>query len=98
MRYPNRMKDKFFTNGQRVTSQKGDVLTYYYKSGPIKAKGKSIANVMQGKWIFNREDSQLCQVGHFKDGLKHGEWIRYDEHGEVEYHERFVLGKIVKRK
>jgi len=92
------MKESFFKNGQRVSSQKGDGLTYFYKSGPIKAKGKFVDDLMQGRWIFNREDGSLAQVGHFKDNLKHGEWIRYDKHGEVDYHERFVQGKIVKRK
>jgi antitoxin component YwqK of YwqJK toxin-antitoxin module len=91
------MKESFFKNGQKATSQKGDVLTYFYKSGPVKAKGKFVDDLMQGKWVFNREDGSLWQIGHFKDNLKHGEWIRYDKTGKVEYRERFVLGKIVKR-
>jgi antitoxin component YwqK of YwqJK toxin-antitoxin module len=91
------MKESFFKNGQKATSQKGDGLTYFYKSGPIKAKGKFVGGLMQGKWVFKREDGSLWQIGHFKDNLKHGEWIRYDKTGEIEYRERFVLGKIVKR-
>ncbi len=92
------MKDSFFKNGQRATEQKGDVLTYFYKSGPVKAKGKYIDDMMQGKWVFNHEDGSLWQIGHFKDNQKHGEWIRYDKKGKPEYHEHFVEGKIVKRK
>lgn len=91
------MKESFFKNGQKATSQKGDVLTYFYKSGPVKAKGKFVDDLMQGKWVFNREDGSLWQIGHFKDNLKHGEWIRYDKTGKVEYRERFVQGKNVKR-
>ena len=92
------MKDTFFKNGQKATLQKGDVLTYFYKSGPVKAKGKYVDDMMQGKWIFNHEDGSLWQIGHFKDNRKHGEWIRYGKAGKIEYHEHFVLGKIVKRK
>jgi antitoxin component YwqK of YwqJK toxin-antitoxin module len=92
------MKESFYKNGQKATSQKGNVLTYFYKSGPVKAKGKFVDDLMQGKWVFNREDGSLWQIGYFKDGLKHGEWIRYGRKGEVEYHERFVQGKIVKKK
>ena len=84
-----------YKNGQKISEQKGDWLTYFFKTGTIKAKGKSIDGVMQGKWVFNRESGQLWQIGNFKNNKKHGEFIRYDREGEKEYHARFKDGKLV---
>src|SRR5687767_8357150 len=44
-----------YKNGQLISEQKGNVLTYYFKTGLVKAKGKSVEGSMEGKWIFNRE-------------------------------------------
>ena len=88
---------KVYKNGQAVFEQKGNVLTYYFKTGEIKAKGKSINSMMEGKWVFNRESGELWQIGNFKRNQKHGEWIRYDRKGKVEYQETFVDGKLVKK-
>ncbi len=86
-----------YKNGQKISEQKGDTLTYFYKNGKVKAKGKSIKEIMQGKWIFYRETGQLWQIGHFKDNKKHGNFIRYDRDDKEEYNENFEDGKIVKK-
>ena len=44
-----------YANGQKVFEQEGDILTYFYKNGKIKARGISINGKMQGEWIFYRE-------------------------------------------
>ena len=76
--------------------QQGDVLTYYYKSGKIKAQGQSVGGMMQGEWRFYRENGQLCQIGNFKDNQKHGAWVRFDKANAVEYSETFSSGKLVR--
>ncbi|MCL2289443.1 MAG: hypothetical protein FWC34_01875 [Bacteroidetes bacterium] len=86
-----------YTNGQKIFEQKGDVLTYFYKDGKIKAQGIFINNAMQGKWIFYRESGQLWQIGNFKDNKKHGSFVRYDREDQIEYDETFDNGKIVKK-
>ena len=92
------MQDKsHYTNGQKIFEQKGDVLTYFYKTGKVKAQGISINGSMQGEWIFYRESGQLWQVGNFKDNKKHGSFIRHDKKDQVEYEEMFDNGKIVKK-
>ena len=50
------MKNKggTYKNGQLISEQKGKTLTYYFQTGEIKAKGKSIDGVMEGKWICIR--------------------------------------------
>ncbi len=91
------MDKKQYANGQKTYEQRGDVLTYYLKDGKVKAEGISINGVMQGEWKFYRETGQLWQVGNFKDGQKHGSWIRYNKNDKLEYQEKFDKGKIVKK-
>ena len=89
---------KVYANGQIAYVQEGDNLTYFYKSGKIKARGISIDGIMQEEWRFYRETGQLWQIGNFKDNQKHGSWIRYDKEDQIEYDENFENGKIIKRK
>ena len=92
------MQDKsHYTNGQKIHEQIGDVLTYFYKNGQLKARGISINGTMQGEWVFWRETGQLWQIGNFKDNLKHGSFIRYDKNDQIEYDESFDNGKIIKK-
>ena len=86
------MKNKSYSNGQKTFELLGDQLTYYFKNGKVKAKGRSVNEVMEGEWIFYRETGQLWQVGNFKGGQKHGPWIRYDKQAVLEYEEVFDQG------
>lgn len=92
------MNKKQYANGQKTYEQKGDILTYFFKDGKVKAKGHSVNGVMQGEWKFYRETGQLWQVGNFKEGQKHGSWVRYDKKDKLEYQETFVNGNLVKSK
>lgn len=97
MRYNKKMKNSGkYSNGQIISEQKGDVLTYYHIDGKIKAQGKYVDGMMQGKWIFNKKEGYLWNVGHFKDSKKHGKWIRYKSDGSIEKEESFEDGKKVK--
>lgn len=91
------MKDQYYANGQKVFEQKGNIRTYFFKTGEMRAKGKFIDGKMEGKWIFNRNSGQLWQTAHFLHNEKHGEWIRYDKKGSVEYHAEFDKGKLIKK-
>ena len=91
------MKDQYYANGQKVFEQKGNIRTYFFKTGDLRAKGKFIEGNMEGKWIFNRNSGELWQIGHFLQNEKHGEWIRYDKKGAVEYHAEFDKGKLIKK-
>lgn len=85
-----------YSNGQVVSEQKGDVLTYYHINGGIKAQGKYIDGMFQGKWIFHKKEGYLWNIGHFKDNKKHGKWTRYKSDGSIEKEEPFSNGKKVK--
>jgi len=91
------MKNQYYANGQKVFEQKGNIRTYFFKTGTMRAKGKFVDGSMEGKWIFNRNTGDLWQIGHFLQNEKHGEWIRYDKKGTVEYHAEFVGGKLIKK-
>lgn len=89
---------KLYSNGQPIFKMEGDIRTYYYKSGKVKAEGKFINNMMEGEWIFYRETGQLWQTGNFMKNKKHGEWIRYDKNDRIEYHETFENDRIIPKK
>ena len=85
-----------YSNGQIVSEQKGATLTYYHINGKIKAQGNYIDGLFQGKWIFNKKEGYLWNVGHFKDNKKHGTWTRYKSDGTIEKEDVFNNGKKVK--
>jgi antitoxin component YwqK of YwqJK toxin-antitoxin module len=89
---------KTYANGQPVKSQEGEQLTYYFKTGIIKAKGLFIEGQMEGEWKFYRESGQLWQIGNFKNGIKNGSWLRYDKLGVLEYDKEFENGSIRKHR
>lgn len=86
-----------YSNGQAVTQQKGETLTYYFENGEIKAQGKYIDGNMQGKWIFNKKEGYLWQIGYFDDnGKQHGSWTVFNKDGSVQKEKHFEHGKQVK--
>ncbi|KAF0227646.1 MAG: hypothetical protein FD133_1035 [Erysipelotrichaceae bacterium] len=87
-----------YKNGQVIHITENAIMTYFYKDGSLKAKGPVNNQIMEGEWFFYRENGQISQIGHFKNGLKHGSWIRYDKEMNIEYDETFVEHKIVKKK
>lgn len=89
--------DKTYSNGQKVSELKGDILTYYFENGEIKARGTVANGVMQGEWIFNKKEGYLWQVGHFDDkGKQHGSWILHNKDGSMQKEKHFNHGKLLK--
>jgi antitoxin component YwqK of YwqJK toxin-antitoxin module len=90
-------KNNYYKNGQKISVQTGEILTYYYKSGKMKAQGKCINENFEGKWIFYNEDGTIRQEGNFKENNKDGDWKRYNKKGEIEYYVEFKDGKQIKK-
>lgn len=88
---------KTYANGQPVCVLAGTTLTFFYKSGQLKAEGPHVDGMMEGTWKFYRADGMLWEIGNFKNEQKHGRWTRYDREGVVEYDEEFLEGKQVKK-
>lgn len=97
-RGPSMEREKTFANGQAVSSQRGDILTYYYKTGIVKATGTVLKDqVMDGKWLFYSENGLLTEVGYYKKGKKHGVFLHYDKLGQLVYEVEFSEGKEVRK-
>lgn len=86
-----------YKNGQIIRELNENRMTYYYKSGAKKAEGDFFNGKMQGEWSFYNENGVLLQIGHLKDDIKDGSWVRLNQHGEIEYNEVFQMGKKVKK-
>ena len=86
-----------YVNGQKSYEVKGDILTFYYKDGSVRAEGGYENGKMQGKWTFFRATGQLWEIGHMKDDIKEGSWVRYDRNDNVELDEFYKNGKKVKK-
>jgi antitoxin component YwqK of YwqJK toxin-antitoxin module len=55
----------------------------YYKDGSVKGKGHVVDGQMDGYWEWFRNDGTRLRSGHFKNGEQAGEWITYDQQGDV---------------
>ena len=86
---------KFYDNGQKMHELSGDILTFFYRDGKIKAEGLFVDKLMEGEWKFYRETGQLWQVGNFTNGKRNGYFIRYDIHDNIQYEEDFENGIII---
>jgi len=86
---------KNYANGQKVCELTGDRLTFFFKTGVVKAEGSFINDSMEGEWKFYRETGKLCQVGNFRNGKKDGLWVRYDRNNKIEYQETFRDNKKI---
>ena len=90
-------KNGFYNNNQKISELNNDILTFFYKSGAKKAEGKCIDEKFEGKWLFYSEDWKIIQKGNSRNNEKNGEWKRYNKNGELEFHEKFIEGKKVKK-
>jgi antitoxin component YwqK of YwqJK toxin-antitoxin module len=56
----------------------------YHANGKTRfAKGKVVDDQPDGYWEWYRPDGTLKRSGHFDKGKPVGEWITYDQAGEV---------------
>ena len=91
-------REKTYANGQPISSQRGNVLTHYFKTGMVKSAGPVVGNeVMDGTWTFYTDNGMVSEVGSFKAGVKHGIWQRYDKMGQLVYEAEFDSGKEVRK-
>lgn len=90
-------KDTTYAKGQKTAQQTGNILTYFFKDGAVKAQGKFVDGAMQGEWIFNKKEGYLWQIGHFDtDGKKHGSWVLYNPDGSIQKEKLFEHGRQIK--
>jgi len=55
----------------------------YYKDGSVKGRGLIVDGKMEGYWEWFRKNGTKMRSGHFTAGEQVGEWITYDQQGQV---------------
>ena len=55
----------------------------YYKDGSVKGRGLVVDGKMEGFWEWFRKDGTKMRSGHFNAGEQIGEWVTYDQQGQV---------------
>ena len=55
----------------------------YYKDGSVKGKGQVADGGPDGYWEWFRKNGTKMRSGHFRNGEQVGEWITYDQQGQV---------------
>ncbi|MCV3296118.1 MAG: hypothetical protein ABF703_03945 [Oenococcus sp.] len=87
--------DDFYRNGQAKFQDADGQRTYYFSDGTVKARG-SFDGKMQGEWQFFKNTGRLWQIGHLKDDLKDGKWLRFSDAGIIEKSQNFKNGELLK--
>ncbi len=90
------LKNTTYKNGQKPYELIDHVMTVFFNTGIIKARGPFANNKMEGEWMFYRKSGELWQIGHFDANQKHGLWTRFDRNGQVDKKETFAHGLIAK--
>ena len=61
----------------------GYTIKYHASGKTVFSKGKIIDGQPDGYWEWYRLDGTLKRSGHFERGKKVGEWITYDQEGQI---------------
>lgn len=75
--HPNGVKEK------RIEIIDGYTIKYHANSDTMWSKGKLLNNEPDGYWEWYRTDGTIKRSGHFDKGDAVGEWITYDNEGNV---------------
>lgn len=84
-----------YHNGQAKFEDIDGQRIYYFMDGEIKARG-SFDGRMQGEWQFFKNTNRLSQIGHYKDDVKDGKWLRFTDDGMIEKVQNFKDGELLK--
>jgi antitoxin component YwqK of YwqJK toxin-antitoxin module len=86
------LEKTIYANGQKVYELRDQTLSYYFKSGELKARGPYSSNKKEGSWQYFRRNGDLWKEGAYKGGKKHGRWQHYALDGQVEVDKLFDHG------
>jgi len=54
-----------------------------HRDGSLRAKGQTLDDLPTGYWEWFRKDGTRLRSGHFKAGVRVGEWTTYDAKGKA---------------
>jgi antitoxin component YwqK of YwqJK toxin-antitoxin module len=77
------LKAKKYMGSQKTEIIDGYTVKYHANGKTKFAKGKVIDGQPDGYWEWYRPDGTLKRSGHFDKGKTVGEWITYDQKGQV---------------
>lgn len=73
---------------------KNDLVYYWFNSKEVsKNLGGYTGRVLNGKYIVLDMQKNMLAEGHFKKGLKHGTWKKWNEKGGILKHEEWKNGR-----
>lgn len=55
----------------------------YHRNGRVRARGDMLDGELDGYWEWFRVDGAKLRSGYFSRDVQVGEWITYDQRGEV---------------
>ncbi len=85
-----------FRNGQAKFTDVAGIRTIYYMAGNVRSRGPFDGIHMQGEWQFFKNNGRLSEIGHFKDDVKDGKWLRFTDSGIIENSQNYKDGEIIK--
>jgi antitoxin component YwqK of YwqJK toxin-antitoxin module len=70
----------------------------YFSNGNLHFQGNVVKGKWQGPYVFNYPDGKKQVAGVYEQSLKQGDWLYYDDKGQLIKVETFVEGKIATKK
>ena len=82
---------------EKVEFEKGKLLSFekFYENGQSQGKVSIVDGTLNGESIYFYENGSIYKKGYWKNDLKHGHWMTYDENSNLEYTEIFDNGKFI---
>ncbi|CAN5250946.1 hypothetical protein BH23BAC1_BH23BAC1_44260 [soil metagenome] len=77
---------------------KGKLISFekFYENGQSQGKVSIEDGALNGESIYFYENGSVYRKGYWKNELKHGNWMTYDENSNLEYTEVYENGNFIK--
>jgi antitoxin component YwqK of YwqJK toxin-antitoxin module len=82
---------------EKVEYDKGKLLAFekFYENGQSQGKVNIEEAYLNGESVYFYENGKVFKKGYWKNDLKHGHWLTFDENSNLEYTEIFDNGKFI---
>jgi len=94
LNYPDSILKVNILLSNKKIKVKNDLVYYWFNSKQVsKNLGGYTGRVLNGKYIVLDMDKNMLAEGHFKNGLKHGTWKRWNKKGGLLKYEEWKKGR-----
>lgn len=82
---------------EKVEYKKGKLLSFekFYENGQSQGKVSIVDGALNGESVYFYENGSVYKKGHWKNDLRHGHWMTFDENSNLEYTEIYENGKFI---